>query len=68
MPAILCLFICLFSLSISLVFRSLKETFDEANEREDVKAIVVTGMQSASEINCLLCMECSEFKHYFYPL
>ncbi|CAI8590116.1 unnamed protein product [Vicia faba] len=25
------------------VFRSLKETFDEANEREDVKAIVVTG-------------------------
>ncbi|KAI5446416.1 peroxisomal fatty acid beta-oxidation multifunctional protein MFP2 isoform X2 [Lathyrus oleraceus] len=25
------------------VFRGLKETFDEANEREDVKAIVVTG-------------------------
>jgi hypothetical protein len=44
------------------VFRSLKESFDEADKREDVKAIVVTGMQSASEINSLLCMDCSKFE------
>jgi hypothetical protein len=44
------------------VFRSLKESFDEADKREDVKAIVVTGMQSTSEINSLLCMDCSKFE------
>jgi hypothetical protein len=44
------------------VFRSLKESFDEADKREDVKAIVVTGMQSASELNSLLCMDFSKFE------
>jgi len=56
-----CSFVCPLP-SRPLVFQSLKESFDEAHKREDVKAIVVTGMQSASEINCLLCMECSKFE------
>lgn len=57
----ICSFVCP-PPSCPIVFQSLKESFDEAHKREDVKAIVVTGMQSASEINSLLSMECSKFE------